>query len=385
MTNNNINNFYKEFNLLRLSNKSKELDNQELYNLYTVPKNDKGNQIPHTDLSDIPPGNVYQCDILYMPSENEKTNVMYALVIVDPSSGITDAEPLTELNSLETLKALKTIFKRGILKMPKYKIQTDGGPEFKKEFRKYFNDKGVIVRYGKADRSRSQAFVESRNKEIAKALFMLMTSKELLTSQINKEWTSYLPHVVKYLNRNMKKSRMLSEKLAANKKDQEININDKTVILDVGTKVRVILDKPRSVLMKQLSGYHFRATDIRYDPQIRTISKIILQPGQPILYNIDNKNYPAYTYNQLQVVSDIEESPPASLVKRKDINTDTYTINKIIEYKIINKKKQYLVSFKGYKKLSDRQWYSKSELLKIQQIPKIKYLIDQFNLDHNIH
>ena len=41
--------------------------------------------------------------------------------------------------------------------------------------------------------------------------------------------------------------------------------------------------------MKQLSGYHFRATDIRFEAQIRTISKIILQPGQPILYNIDNK------------------------------------------------------------------------------------------------
>ncbi len=349
MPENNVINFYKEFNLLRLPNKSKELKNQELYNLYTVPKNDKGNQIPNTDLSDIPPGNVYQCDILYMPSEKEQSNVMYALVIVDPSSGITDAEPLTELNSSETLKALKIIFKRGILKMPKYKLQTDGGPEFKKDFRKYLNDKGVIVRYGKAGRSRSQAFVESRNKEIAKALFMLMTSKELLTSQINKEWTSYLPHVVKYLNRNMKRSRILSDKLNANK-SQEINLNDKTIILDVGTKVRVSLDKPRSVLMKQLSGYHFRATDIRHDPQIRTISKIILQPGQPVLYNIDNKNYPAYTYNQLQIVNENEEAPPASLVKRKDINTDTFTINKIIQYRVHNRKKQYLVSFKGYKK-----------------------------------
>ncbi len=381
MPDNNVINFYKEFNLLRLPNKSKELKNQELYNLYKVPKNDKGDEIPHTDLSDIPPGNVYQCDILYMPSEKEQYNVMYALVIVDPSSGITDAEPLTELNSAETLKAIKIIFKRGILKMPKYKIQTDGGPEFKKDFRKYFNDKGVIIRYGKAGRSRSQAFVESRNKEIAKALFMLMTSKELLTSQINKEWTSYLPHVVKYLNRNMKKSRMLSD---TNKESQEINLNDKTIILDVGTKVRVSLDKPRSVLMKQLSGYHFRATDIRYDPEIRTISKIILQPGQPVLYNIDNKNYPAYTYNQLQIVNENEEAPPASLVKRTSIDTDTYTINKIIEYKIINKKKQYLVSFKGYKKTSDRQWYSKSELLKIKQIPKIKQLIDKFNSENNI-
>ena len=381
--NNNIKNFYKEFNLLRLSNKSEELKNQELYNLYRVPKKDKGDEIPHTDISDIPPGNVYQCDILYMPSENEKTNVMYALVIVDPSSGITDAEPLTELNSTETLKALKKIFKRGILKMPKFKIQTDGGPEFKKEFRKYLNEQGVIVRYGKAGRSRSQAFVESRNKELAKCLFMLMTSKELLTSQINKEWTSYLPHAVKYLNRNMKKSRILSEKFAANK-DQEINIDDKTIILDEGTKVRVILDKPRSVLMKQLSGYHFRATDIRFDPQIRTVSKIILQPNQPVLYNVDSKNYPAYTFNQLLLVSDNEEAPPASLVKRKDLNTDTYTINKIIEYKVVGKKKQYLVSFKGYKKVSDRMWYDKKILLKIQQIPKIKELIDKFNLENNI-
>ena len=384
MPDNNVINFYKEFNLLRLPNKSKELKNQELYNLYTAPKNDKGDEIPHTDLSDIPPGNVYQCDILYMPSENEKTNVMYALVIVDPSSGITDAEPLTELNSSETLKALKIIFKRVILKMPKYKIQTDSGPEFKKDFRKYLNDKGVIVRYGKAGRSRSQAFVESRNKELAKCLFMLMTSKELLTSQINKEWTSYLPHVVKYLNRNMKKSRILSEQLSSNKETQEIKIDDETIILDVGTKVRVMLDKPRSVLMKQLSGYHFRATDIRYDPQIRTITKMILQPDQPVLYTVDNTNYPAYTYNQLQVVSDNEQAPPASLVKRTDINTDTYTINKIIEYKVVGKKKQYLVSFKGYKKLSDRQWYNKSELLKIQQIPKIRELIDKFNLENNI-
>ena len=129
-----INNFYKEFNLLRLPNKSNELKNQELYNLYKVPKNDKGDEIPHTDLSDIPPGNVYQCDILYMPSENEKTNVMYALVIVDPSSGITDAEPLTELNSLETLKALKTIFKRGILKMPNIKFKQMAVQNLKKSF-----------------------------------------------------------------------------------------------------------------------------------------------------------------------------------------------------------------------------------------------------------
>ncbi len=127
-----IKNFYKEFNLLRVEDKDQVLKNQELHNIYKVPKIDKGDQVPHTDVSNIPAGNVYQCDILYMPSEIPNINVMYALVIVDPSSGITDAEPITELNSSETLKAMKIIFERGILKMPKYKMQTDGGPEFKR-------------------------------------------------------------------------------------------------------------------------------------------------------------------------------------------------------------------------------------------------------------
>ncbi len=34
----NVKNFYKEFNLLRISNKSEVLKNQELYNIYRVPK-----------------------------------------------------------------------------------------------------------------------------------------------------------------------------------------------------------------------------------------------------------------------------------------------------------------------------------------------------------
>ena len=173
-----ISKFYKEFNLLRVQDKNNLLKNQELYNLYKPPKKDSHKEVPHTDISDIPVGNVYQCDILYMPSEIPNINVMYALVIVDPSSGITDAEPLIELNSKATTTAMKIIFKRNILQMPKYKMQTDSGQEFKKEFRKYLNVHGVIVRYGKAGRSRSQSFVESRNKEIAKCLFMLMTSRK---------------------------------------------------------------------------------------------------------------------------------------------------------------------------------------------------------------
>ena len=98
-------------------------------------------------------------------------------MLVDVGSGITDAEPMKELNSSATLDAIKNIFVRGILPSPKYKIQSDMGKEFYGDFLKYFNDHGIIIRYANAGRSRSLSFVEARNKQIAQALFMRMTGQ----------------------------------------------------------------------------------------------------------------------------------------------------------------------------------------------------------------
>ena len=99
-----IDKFYRVFNLAKMNNKGKTLKDQELYNLYRIPKIDKGLQMPNT--LGIPSGNVYQTDVMYMPEDKK---YKYVLVVVDIGSKITDAEPLQILNSSSTLELLPTL------------------------------------------------------------------------------------------------------------------------------------------------------------------------------------------------------------------------------------------------------------------------------------
>jgi len=56
-------------------------------------------------------------------------------------------------------------------------------------------------------------------------------------------------------------------------------------LLSVGTRVRIPFDEPREAYgtNRKLAG-RFRATDLRFDPRIRTIAKVMLNPGQPPMY-----------------------------------------------------------------------------------------------------
>lgn len=357
-----IDKFYKQFNLAKMNHKGNVLKDQELYNLYRIPKQDKGNQMPKT--LGIPTGNVYQCDVMYMPEDKK---YKYVLVLADVGSGITDAEPLTVLNSSSTLQAIKTMFSRHILTFPKYKIQSDGGAEFKGDFLKYFNDKGIIVRYGKAGRSRSQALVEARNKQIAKALFMRMTAQELITGEPSLDWVDDLPDVISTINDNLKlkkKKRTVSNRL---------HIDKDTVILDVGTKVRVMLDKPKNVLGFKESGYHFRATDTRWDNDIKTVTNIIFQPNEPILYEVNNETYPAYTYNQLQLVKpDTEQDPPLSVIRGAPEHNVVKTIH---GKKKIKGRIHYQIQWKGEPNEAQYTWEPAKTLKKNKAIKK---LIEEF-------
>jgi hypothetical protein len=270
------------------------------------------------------------------------------------------------LNSSSTLQSIKTIFDRDILKFPKFKIQSDGGPEFKGDFLKYFNDKGIIIRYGKAGRSRSQALVEARNKQIAKSLFMRMVAQELITGEPSYDWVEDLPKVIKTINDNVKiqKKPKLSNRLY---------IDKNTILLSIGQKVRVALDKPKNVLGYRESGYNFRATDTRWDNKIQTITNIIFQPDEPIMYELDNQTYPAYTYNQLQVVNfEKERDPPLSIIRG---NHEYYVVKSIKGKKKIKGKIHYQVQWKGYPNESDWTYEPATTLKKNKAIKK---LIDEF-------
>jgi hypothetical protein len=331
--------------------------------VYEKPKRDKGLDQVHYDAP--AEGNVYQADVLYMP-EDPKTKELYILVVVDMATNKTDAVGLKDKSAATVTKGFDTIFtKHKILPKPRYLIQFDNGGEFKASTKDYFDKIDVEVRYGVPYRSRMQALAEAKNKIIGRALFMRMTASELETGDENKDWSAFLKPLITELNKHIKDVQEAKEKRLTNQEKKagltadEPHITSKTILLQVGQKVRVALDKPRSVTGDKLSG-NFRATDVRFSPQIHTITNVIIAPRAPPLYQVDNKANPAYTYNQLQTVDDDQEKPT-------NIKGGMYIVEKILGKKTerVGKKSRvvYLVKWKGYENNEkNNSWLPLSEL-----------------------
>ena len=97
------------------------------------------------------------------------------------------------------------------------------------------------------------------------------------------------------------------------------------------TAVRVI----QQIVSYQGDKLHgkFRAGDVRWSKQVHTITDYFLRPGQPPMYQIDNRNDVAYTIYQLQEVNNDEVRPSTKgqkkwivkqLLERKKIKNKIY-------------------------------------------------------------
>jgi len=361
-----IDDYYKTMGLNKIPKRGDVLNNEELFQLYKTPKKDtKGKSMPHIDKDNIDPKAILQADLIYLPNDE---GFRFALVCVDINTGYTDAEPIKERDAETTLKAFKKITSREPLKdAPKYVLQTDGGSEFKGVFHSYVITKGIAHRFGKAGRSRQQAVVEQRNKVIGRALFYRMTAQELITEQESKQWTKRLPLLIKVMNAYHKEKNDKKKKKKIVKEPLPPTIDKNTVLLSVEQPVRVILDKPVSTFGQQV-GNTFRATDIRWSRKISYITNILLNGGQPPLYQLDDKVAPAYTRNQLQVV-DVEkiQDPPASSVLEGNINDYSYVVKDIIDKRKKKNKIEYLVVWKGFPDKKDQTWEKGVELKKFKE------------------
>jgi hypothetical protein len=357
--------FYE--NLFSTKTKSKRADEKKeiLENLYRIPQKDKGVNIPKTN-NVFAPNNVHQADLLSLPTDPDGSK--YALVITDVFNRITDAEPMKSKDSAAVIKAMNAIYSRDILDWPK-ELQTDPGPEFKNaQFAKLLKDHNVDHRIGKVGRHRQQAVVERRNGIIGKALFKRMSAQELLTGETSTEWVEDLPVLIKAMNKHTK---------ATFKRPKSVHHvvckGDACTLLEVGTKVRAILDIPQDVASgKRLHGT-FRATDIRWDPKIRTIKKIIMRPDSPPLYLLDGDKGPdkvdptAYTKAQLQVVPEDEKYPSKDLI-RNEADKTQFRVEKIVGRKKIRGKWFYLIKWAGYS--DDENTYEPESTLK-SQVPEL--------------
>ena len=156
-----------------------------------------------------------------------------------------------------------------------------------------------------------------------------MTAQELKTGEISIEWSEDFQDIVNKVNEKWKCN---SPKIP----DGFLKINNNTELLSEGTKVQIKLEDPISVLGKKLHG-KFRTGDIRWDPEIQIIKKLILSPEQPPIYLLNGPygnlgvSRCAYTRKQLQLVPDYENPPPSSVIRDR---LQRYVLEKILKQRI---------------------------------------------------
>jgi hypothetical protein len=267
----------------------------DILSLHKKPPTEKGpNEVPQ--FQDFVEGAFQQADLLFLP---EDQGYKYLLVCVDDSTRKVDAQPLKDKLSNNVVKAFKKIYSRKILKIPQH-IELDAGKEFKGATESYFNTLGIKIRYAETARHRQQALVEAKNHIIGKLIFILENHEELKTHKQCKEWVKFLPKIIDEINKHIKESQPNPKKPIS---DFPLSDKSNQNLLAAGTLVRVLLDHPIEVYnQKRLIGDRFRAGDIRYRIKTNKITNVLLRPGFPPLYTVDDGTTVQHTRQQLQVM-----------------------------------------------------------------------------------
>ena len=226
----------------------------------------------------------------------------------------------------------------------------DQGTEFKGDFYTYFHNLGVIMRYKRTGRHRSQSKVETWNGIIGKYLNKRMLSNEIHIKgeELIGDWVNDLQDLVNLLNHITETKKHTVNKIQTERKELSHNntlpvgTGSSLDVLSVGTNVRVILDEPRDIQDSKLHG-KFRKGDIRWNKEPHTIEMISIRPNEPIMYLVDGIKNAAYTKNQLQVIPKKELPPPKESISK-------YIIEKIVGKDPIKfkGKVRYIIKWKGY-------------------------------------
>jgi hypothetical protein len=210
-------------------------------------------------------------------------------------------------------KALATIYKRDILKMPRF-MEFDAGATNHGKVTKFCDKNNIKFRFAATARHRQQGIVESKCKVLAQMLYSFINNQELANYNKSKtkknveqsrNWYINKAHfrsVIKFINDNT--TAVIPN---SNKSSDKPIVTKDNILLGVGTMVRVLLDHPIVIATQKTQNIQrgsdgFGATDVRWDKKIQAITWVVLVPDQPPMYRVGNKNI-LYTKKQLQVIT----------------------------------------------------------------------------------
>jgi hypothetical protein len=285
---------YKKLGLVSLLTKTekKALQNDILYQLHRPVPPDE--YTPH--YKEVKKNVSHQADILFLPTD--KFGYKYCLVITDIYSRITDAIELKYKDADSVLKGAIKIYNRGILPYPLVRIIVDDGNEFYGEFEQYFKKRNILVKHLPA--GKHLGIVDSKIKVIGTALFHQMEQVEYKTNKVSKAWVKNLPEVITLLNEYTVEMKQKTKDKNPGGKDTLFPHNNK--LLEIGTKVRYALFKPKDILGTTQSG-KFRATDVKWSKDIHTVDNILLIPDSPVMYIINGFETEPFTREKLQITT----------------------------------------------------------------------------------
>jgi hypothetical protein len=211
---------------------------------------------------------------------------------------------------------------------PPTALATDSGTEFKGKVTTMMDRLGVKQRFAEKGRHRSQAFVESFNKQLAKRLFALQDLDEFHEHKQSSKWLKRLPEVVQAMNKQTTRLIGMPPNKAIERKEVEQPKSDVRLIkaakkeppLPFNAQVRVKLGPEDQKDGKQ------RATDPTFSRQVYQVVKRVKGESTPPLYFVEGKKH-GYLRSQLQVVRGEPQPPPPApapkpvkAVKRKVAN-----------------------------------------------------------------
>ncbi len=344
-----------EFVTKLLSGKKSETDLLDA--LFKLPKKDEKGDMPH--FPHITANMWQMIDTLYLP--NDQGN-QYCLVLADVGSRLVEAQQMKQRSAKDIETALKAIYRRNIVKKPKL-MTTDSGTEMKNNtLDNYLKSIGVAHTVTKVGRSRSLSVVERKNMTLGKIIHKIILRTELASGKnASSKWVEYLPNIIKLINQKVK------EQVVPKPSEQPtFNPQHSVDLLEVNDKVRVQLDHPIDLQGERRHGA-FRASDIRWNPTIRTIKSVLLKPDEPVMYLLDgdygeNKiECVGYTRNQLLPVHSNEVIAPVA----KPAEENRFEFEKIVDRDIDDNTGLYIykVKWRGYSS-KHNTWEARKELLK---------------------
>jgi len=194
-------------------------------------------------------------DLLEFPMDPK--GYRYSHIVIDVSTRNLDGNPLKSKDAVTVLESFKEIYQRGHVNPPTFRINTDIGKEFDNSLaRNYFiKDIGVLMKFGFPGKHRQQCFAEKANQAIQEPILKRMTAQEMKTGVTSVEWSDDYPLLIETLRKKWKRDPPPIP-------EGPPKISDKDDLLPEGTRVRVMLFEPKTVLGQKLHG-KFRTGDIR--------------------------------------------------------------------------------------------------------------------------